>query len=576
MNVVLKKIKGSIRDFFSNFSKFFLKKKTLLSIGALSLIAMSYCCSSIFCEFLPINITSSIADVARNKKNGQNTIHVYPNNTITISSETEMEDVNFVFENPPSTIEMTVNNGTFNTVGWSGNSKSVVFTIGKDSPVLLISNIIVKYSDSNIETEAIVMSKLDFKNKQVISEINCSNCRINFGGDFSCAAPSFYDNETIDFVIYPHKLVDIDVMTYRTNEDTTKMRDLYPDQQFLDVYLSNWNGLYSPGYIETSDSKRKDISFLVMPKSTYIRTSWIYNDIDFVYPKTGAIKSHNVPNEIFITKEYADYLISQDPYAVEGDYSYIVDEKKVFNIPYKWSWKSSDTIHKPTIVNTYYTISGIINEESESYLRYKNMVGDFFIVNELTALPIPSITIFEISKNSRFLKNVLNVALDTYKYESTTSTAYSNSGNMLFEYRASTFNNIAEEDSLKNIDVSPSIVQKKCDDVFNVFSYKQNFVYLIIFGILSLAAIALSIFLLTKLTKANIDVPLSRKIIFFTILWTCSYLIGFAIEKIFSLAFKPIQILTMNYYFIGVIVVVLTISYFLAICLKQKKKKESL
>ena len=83
MNAVLKKIKESILDFFSNFSKFFLKKKTLLSIGVLSLITMSYCCSSIFCEFLPINITSSIADVTRNKKNGQNTIHVYPNNTIT-------------------------------------------------------------------------------------------------------------------------------------------------------------------------------------------------------------------------------------------------------------------------------------------------------------------------------------------------------------------------------------------------------------------------------------------------------------------------------------------------------------
>ena len=92
------------------------------------------------------------------------------------------------------------------------------------------------------------------------------------------------------------------------------------------------------------------------------------------------------------------------------------------------------------------------------------------------------------------------------------------------------------------------------------------------FGIASLATIVLSVIMLIKLSRANSEVPFSRKMIYFTILWLFSYSIGFGIEKGLSLLFKAMQILTMHYFMIGIIVVLITISYFATIYLANRKK----
>lgn len=293
------------------------------------------------------------------------------------------------------------------------------------------------------------------------------------------------NEEETNCVIYPHKLVNIDVMTYHMPERTTKMRDLYPEQHFLDVYQSDWAGLYSPGSIQYEQGGPKNnISFLLMPKDTYIRSNWFYDDgFEFIYPTENPIKAHNAPNEIYITKKYADYLISQTKGIDDGDYAALIKEPNTYNIPYQWSFKNGEKIASPQYFNVYYKISGILNENCEAYQNYKKLYGDFFIANELLDLPIPCITTFNISKNNKYAKNVFKVALNTFKYESKSSAINQSVGNMHFEYRISFFKEMSSESKINNIDIAPSEIQKKTDNLFEKFCYKDHILRLVIFAL---------------------------------------------------------------------------------------------
>lgn len=421
-----------------------------------------------------------------------------------------------------------------------------------------------------------VLSALLISASYCLSSAFCEYLPNNKTNSIVEIAKNDYETDNINFVIYPHKLVNVDVMTYRMNEWTTKMRDLYSDQDFIDVYMSEWNGMYSPGSVKYSKNQTdyENISFLIMPKSTYTRSEWINNDIEIIYPETGQIKMHNSPNEIYITKKYADYLISLEEGVEPGDYSSLFQNGKTFSIPYSWTYKQNDKIYPPRLYDVFYTISGIINENCAKYIEYKNLFGDFFICNELLTLPIPSITAFHSTKNNRYLRNILGVADKTYKYEATTSTVNSSSGNLLFEYRISIFDKLNSIDSLKNIDYEPSPIQQKCDSVYDVYAYKQNIVYMLIFGLSSIISIIASICFLTILIKNNHGVSTKFIVVYMLILVTLSILLGFGIRLLFRLFAKGMNILSFSNFAVGLAIIFLTVLYFSAGIISNNKIKK--
>lgn len=341
-------------------------------------------------------------------------------------------------------------------------------------------------------------------------------------------------------VIYPHKLVDIDVMTYHMPEYTTKMRDLYPEQRFLDVYQADWAGLYSPGSVQyENDGPKNNVSFILMPKETYIRSNWLYNDIKLIYPANNYVNAHNAPNEIYITKRYADYLISNDNLIQDGEYEKLVNRKlengdaKTYNIPYSWSFKNGEKIYPPQYFDVYYKISGIIDDDCSGYQEYKKIYGDFFIANELLNLPIPCITTFNVSKNNKYAKNIFKVALDTYKYESRSSAINQSVGNVHFEYRISFIDELSSENGITNIDINSSLLQLKTNNLFEKFSYKNNIIYLAVFGILFCVSIFSLIYFALLISKHELidEIGINKHLIITTLIYALSIICGIFTTK---------------------------------------------
>ena len=79
-------------------------------------------------------------------------VRAYGGNTITISSSDNIVGVSFTFGSSDGSNSITANKGTFTSPDWTGNAKSIVFTIGGSSGHRRIASITITYESSSLPT----------------------------------------------------------------------------------------------------------------------------------------------------------------------------------------------------------------------------------------------------------------------------------------------------------------------------------------------------------------------------------------------------------------------------------------
>jgi len=345
-------------------------------------------------------------------------------------------------------------------------------------------------------------------------------------------------------IVYPHQLVTQSLQTtYIMPQESAKMRNIFYENTFFDVYQADWGGLSTPGIVDYLDKEDVHVSFLCWPKDSYVHGKWLY-EMPLVFPSSFSTTPSS--NEIFINKSYADFLISTGEYSNYGE---IVSMETPICIPYEWGYTSGSSVIKKT-VSMFYFVKGIIDTESHEYKKYSEIFGDFFITNEALSLPILNQTFFEISTDDFQLRKQLDVLLETYDYTAKRANFSSLSSSMVFEYRITFFGGYDSDLSIRNIITNPTEWNVATDEMFQIFADKINIMYITIYIFANVISILSTLFLTGKLFREkafNCFKSISNKQTFYVFVvfgYIVAIVFGILLTKLFSLFFPALNVLS--------------------------------
>ena len=268
-------------------------------------------------------------------------------------------------------------------------------------------------------------------------------------------------------------------------ELSKEIRSLGVANRIFDAYLPTVKNSY-PARINMNDADYY-LSLFLSPKSGYLDNIQSNNyNIELL---CGEFNSNDNINDIFITKEYADTLLNND----KNNYNDLIG--KLINIPYKISTKDDETPF-------FYKIKGVIDTSSQSYKYYREILGDFFIVNQYLTLPLPWGTCVLAKSSYGDLYQQIRTINKIYKYEANIKNIDSLHSTYPYEYRITWINNGVTYEG------------QEISDFYAFFNSKQNIPCCIIS--LSISVVALILFSSNKIKNNKIPTctfPLTNLVI---------------------------------------------------------------
>lgn len=379
------------------------------------------------------------------------------------------------------------------------------------------------------------------------------------------------NNEEPNGLIYYNQTINSYYETvYRKPEITREMSEIFYKNTFIDLYVSNWNNLYSPGVVEYSNGETINLSFLMFPKQNYIDQAWKYK-MPLLYPaNTTPLSRLSLPNEIYINTEYAEKLLIDFGFS-SNEYDKLYD--KTITIPFSWNYIKA-VERKPDLIDVSYVIKGVIDSNSEEYNYYQNMFGDFFIASEYFTLPIPSQTYFDLPDHSTNEK-LFSTILDRYHYQTKKSNNLSGASDYVFQTRISFFGNKDTDCSIESIWKQSNKYTMRSNKCFEAFT-ASNTLYIIIFLIVNLCSTFLLLFSAYKIKMEYhmlADKNFVALVFWILVCLGLGLVFGLILKNILFSFVNPIKYLSGNNY-IGSIIYLAEILLFNTIffLVRQRKK----
>lgn len=382
-------------------------------------------------------------------------------------------------------------------------------------------------------------------------------------------------------VVYPKKLITSDVMAYRLPDYSQSLRTTYPSFTIFDVYQSNWAGLYSPGVVNYLENKDVHISFLMLPRlNTYITAEWQYK-IPTLYPNSSSpLTNFRGVSDIFINKEYAQYLLKKYDRPLD-DYQFLCNDRNLKSedreIPYSWNYGNYND-HPAKKISSTYSIKGVLNSDSEEYLKYKNLFGDFFVVNEFFTMPLPSITFFEMKMENRDDERLISTIVNKYKYDASIS-ANGYSQIDWFEYRITFFGKIDSPTSILNIETNPSEYNAMTDKMYDYYANKNSVLPLILYIVINVGTIIgfcfISISLLKKIKYELSCIPNGSIILIFALIAAVAFTLGVVVALVANSLIPSLSATSYKNilgFVIAIVEAIISITYISIISHTQSKK----
>ena len=141
-------------------------------------------------------------------------------------------------------------------------------------------------------------------------------------------------------------------------------------------------------------------------------------------------------------------------------------------------------------------------------------------------MPILNQTYFNVNTDDSKTIKKLNVILNTYDYEANKEYFNSLSSAMTFEYRISFCGEYSSDYSISNIDNTPSKINEKTDNLFDIYSNKTYILYLITYGIFNLISLILLFFSESLFNNKNENSSYNSTIFILTKTGIISIIIG--------------------------------------------------
>jgi len=314
-----------------------------------------------------------------------------------------------------------------------------------------------------------------------------NNIAISLAETYDSFKTEHKDDSFFGGALYKYPLDTKDEICYNNPELPREFREIYSKNQFLDAYINGWDSKYSPARVEINGSK-KGFSLLLIPKERYVYNKWDERySIPLLYPNN--VQARTSPNDIYITKEYADELLSKN---IATSYDDLID--KAIEVPYYWNTESTQ------FTKNVFVVKGILDTESERYKSYKQIFGDFFVVNEYFTMPMPSVTMFSFGERKDLLL-LFETLLKKYDYETIKSNYSSTSSSFSFQTRITFVTDFESEYSIQKIMTSNSKYQIIINKIFDSFSNVSYIIYSVILISVNISFVLLLLFLLFQIVK---------------------------------------------------------------------------
>ncbi len=370
-------------------------------------------------------------------------------------------------------------------------------------------------------------------------------------------------------LIYYHSLItNSNNPMFRDSMTTKGLREVFYKNEFIDVYVSNWINKFTPGVVKYDGENETPLSFLMLPRQGYTDTQWQDKyKIPLLSPsQLGHLSS---PNDIFINKEYADYLISKKPVG-EQTYEHLINNETI--IPYTWKYSEKSS---PDYVDNKYIIKGVLDSESEEYLKYKELFGDFFVLNEYFSLPFMGQTFFSINSSETSI-NLFSKLLKEYEYKYIKFNYSSNSSSFAFQTRISFFDSKDGNYSINKIDYNPHKYCVRTDSCFEVFSNQMYIIYIVLLLMINVAFAIIFAFFSLKFQKEKDDNKKITTIKMFVYIGLIGLglLFGILISKLFFIGIIPLKYLSSKNYLGTIIYAVEILTGLIVFCLSKLIKKK--
>ena len=374
----------------------------------------------------------------------------------------------------------------------------------KDKPItlLILFSSVLLLSVAFIFPVATISYSPTNKSQSIAEVINSQNTEYKYG------ILNFYETSNNTF-----EYVSIDA------EKTKKIRSIYTELEIYDAYLTTEDSF--PAEISINGKETKAINFLLQPKENY--TNSFFNSIYSFKLLCGKTSKDSNTEDIYITKTYADKLL--DSLFIEN-YEGLIGEK--IELGYKHKYLSN------SIMMTY-KIKGVIDENDEHYLKMKNYIGDFFLVNQYLSLPINPTVLFGLEKDTEALRKELDTIFRTYKYD--TSGRHFDALNFAYDYdtRIYAISNLNSEYQYLN---TSSASFQKYNSLYEYFFNKQYIILIIITIILNLIFLVLgSMLLFVFLNKTKFLKQRKTVIISFLFIISIAVSLSILLSKLYKMLF---------------------------------------
>lgn len=367
-----------------------------------------------------------------------------------------------------------------------------------------------------------------------------------------------YKNENGEYpygLIYSYQLnQSYSEIVFHDPEKSKEVRNIFYKESCFDLYPANWENNTSPALIEDEDGNEKKISLLLWPKHHYTRREFAYK----IPLLSGLVEDFTSPNDIYVSKEYADILIAKNG-ILPGEYDELILNYSEITIPYCIKNGSQDKK-----VPVFYDIKGVFDSSSEEYLYYYGIFGEFFLVNEFFSLAIPSVTFFtmtsEVYPNWKYL-DVLN---NIYSYETIRKSSDSITSFPSCEYRMAFFGDLKSNYPFSSLSDGSSKYWSQPAKMYEFYSSKYDVSYIAIFGLLNLILFTF-LFILGKILiakvfhyfdKEHLKQGLLQLSLFSIILVIISFFLGIYGLMLFRLIIPPLaSVIGMNYWSVVIFLV---------------------
>ena len=352
-------------------------------------------------------------------------------------------------------------------------------------------------------------------------------------------------------------------------EKSKTMRSIYSKQRCFDGYLANWDNKYSPIVVNTSGTTKK-YSLLLWPKNGYRDSQFLYR-MPLI---AGSVKSHSTSQDIYITKTYADELISNCGSGLINNeaskYEQLLSKTPYIEFDYETTSSTSRTFQ-------LYFLCGIIDDNSDEYKNYQALFGDYFISNQYLNLPIPHFTYFETTTGLYNKRNQIKTIFNVYKYEANRLYGSAIETQYAYEYRLFFIGETSSQYSIYTMWDETNNTLKSINQVFDLFCYGGSVLTIVVSIALSIALLFTVFFLSWRIKKNNLDYfknkdeDVSYKV--WKIMKYCLYLsvvavLGFLCLKITKIMVPSLGYLSINsfltpllYFVVAFIIVVVLFAF---------------